>query len=533
MKNTLPIQLLFAAFLLLNLNSCNTNASSVDEGLIRQTLNELKSSDNPDNEEIYSYIEEMYSRAGHQLIWTEEVKAEALEILGNAEIHGLNSDDYRYEELLNAGEDASNSLSDLETDITFTYGMLQFGRHLLEGKTSPEQFFDNWEYKRRQFSSATAGLLQESIEENNLDKYVSSLMPEAGYYEGLMLWMQKYYEGDYDHISKINFDNLPIKKGESHPAIPEVKYRLSQFASYSGSNPSEIFDDELEAALEDFQTKMGLPTDGIIDQNTLDALNMSPEEKKDMLRINMERARWLLHNLPEKFLIVNIAAYELYIYDNHEKVYKTPVIVGKVHHETPVFHDTMEYIEFNCTWTVPRSITGEILSSVQNNPDYLESRHFEVLSGEEVIDASTIDWESFTAEDFPYVFRQKPGDFNSLGTMKFIFPNEYAVYLHDTPAKSLFEKEGTRAFSHGCVRVKDPKALAAFILADQGVKESEIDSILATQETTRVILENPLPVFLTYWTVFPEFPFNDPNTMHFVHDVYGRDEAILDALDNR
>ncbi|MEJ2214863.1 MAG: peptidoglycan-binding protein, partial [Gammaproteobacteria bacterium] len=275
MKNIFPLPLLFAALLLLNLSSCSTSSEPVDGEIIRQKLTELKSSDSSENDPIYAYIEKIYSLTGNQLIWDEESKAEALNILGNAEIHGLNSDDYRYEELL-TNEEGESSLSELETDIGFTYGMLLFGHHMLEGRTRPEQFFKDWAYKRRDFSETTAELLVDCIREHDLNRYVQSVMPEGGFYEGLMLWMEKYYNGDYDLDSKISFDKLPVNQGESHPGIIEIKYRLSQYDSYSSDQPSELFDEELETALIDFQTKMGLPADGIIDQGTLDALNMSP-----------------------------------------------------------------------------------------------------------------------------------------------------------------------------------------------------------------------------------------------------------------
>ncbi|MEJ2005122.1 MAG: L,D-transpeptidase family protein [Cyclobacteriaceae bacterium] len=531
MKITFQIQLFLAAFLLFSSACTGSREVSVDKELISQFLSDLKTSAPNVNPEIFSHLEHIYNTAGYQLIWNDNTKDAAHEILGKAEIHGLSPADYKYEELKKRKEEPGKSDNEvLETDMLYTYAMLQFGRHMIEGRTDPEDFEKVWHYERRDFNDTNVDSLLKALNEDNLQLYVSEVIPEGGYYEGLMLWMQRYLNGDFDHIRPIGFDEMPVEKGAAGQDIVELKYRLSQYDSYSGDKPSDVFDDELESAIIEFQKKNGLPSDGVIGQGTLDALNLSPEEKKDIVRINMERARWLLHTLPEKFLLVNIAGYDLVIFDDLKRVYKTPVIVGKVHHETPIFHSELEYIEFNCTWTVPRSISGEILASIKKNPDYLSSRHFEVLSGESVVDPSGINWDEYSRDNLPYVFRQKPGPWNSLGTMKFIFPNEYSVYLHDTPTKYLFVQEGTRAFSHGCVRVKNPKELAAFILKDQNVSESEIDDILASQETKRILLENKLPIYLTYWTVFPEFPFDDPETMHFVKDVYGRDEPILKAL---
>jgi len=500
--------------------------------IVEEIMEDMKSSDHPENLATYHFISHIYSRNDHQAIWNERNKQLAMEELGKIRLHGLNPGDYRVDELkarVNSTE--KNTYQALKTDVLLTYSMIQFGRHMIEGRTDPEYFYDTWHYQRRRYSDATADFLTSCIKTEKLGSYVKHIIPEGGYYDGLMRWMEKYYAGEFENNALMSFERMPIRKGDRSADIVELKFRLSQFGSYSDEEPSDLFDTELESAVKAFQANMGIAADGVVGRETLDALNMTADEKRDMVIVNMERARWLLHNLPEKLLLVNIAGYELYIFDKLQKVYQTPVIVGKIQHETPIFHSDMEYIELNCTWTVPRSIAiNEILPSVKKNPDYLSSRHFEVLSNGIVVNPSTINWSSYSSSNLPFVVRQKPGPFNSLGTMKFIFPNNYSVYLHDTPARYLFEKEGTRAFSHGCVRVKDPKALASFILADQGVTESDIDEILASEETQRVYLEKPLPVFLTYWTVFPEFPFNDINTMHFVKDIYGRDKAILEGL---
>ena len=419
----------------------------------------------------------------------------------------------------------------LTTDVMLTYGILHFSRHLIEGKTDPKQFFDSWNYRRLNFENQMAEEIFFAIMRDKLELFIEEIIPESNYYTALYHWMVRYYRGEFDGTSYLELDHLPLKFGYTGPEIIDLKYRLSQFGSYSTRNPSPDFDLDLENAVRSFQKKMGIISDGIIGRETLAALNITPEQKRDIIRVNMERARWLLHVLPDEFLMVNIAGYELYYFRNEEVLFQTPVIVGEADHQTPVFFADLKTIEFNCTWTVPRSIAvNEILPTIKKKPQYLETNHFEVLQGGRVTDPSSISWDEFSSDYFPVTLRQLPGPYNPLGKIKFIFPNDYMVYLHDTPAKNLFEEEGSRAFSHGCVRVKNPLQLATMILGKQGMTSEEIDSILQTSETVQVEIEQPIPVFLTYWTVFPSYPVDADAGLHWVRDIYGRDEEILRAL---
>ncbi len=208
-------------------------------------------------------------------------------------------------------------------------------------------------------------------------------------------------------------------------------------------------------------------------------------------------------------------------------MWESRVQVGKPYHATPIFKDTMRYIDFNPTWTIPPGILRkETLPRVRRDPEYLSRNNMSVVTTSgKIVDPSTIDWAA-TTKGFPYMIRQEPGPHNSLGRVKFMFPNKYMVYLHDTPSKGLFARS-ERAFSHGCIRTQNPFDLAELLLADQGWDRTRIDQVLASKKTTRVNLDNPITVMLLYWTA----EVDEDGTVHFRKDVYNRDAPIIKGLD--
>jgi murein L,D-transpeptidase YcbB/YkuD len=252
------------------------------------------------------------------------------------------------------------------------------------------------------------------------------------------------------------------------------------------------------------------------------------ETRIDQIRVNLERGRWVLHDLEDTFLIVNIAGFLVAYVKDHAVVWQSRVQVGKPYRKTPVFKAEMKYLVFNPTWTVPPTILAkDLLPAVQRNPTYLKDNKIRVLeTNGKAVDPSTLDWSKYTARNFPYMLRQDPGTNNALGVVKFIFPNKHLVFLHDTPSKSLFEKE-TRTFSSGCIRVEEPLALAELLLDDPATwNRARINEVIQSQETKTVYLRQPLPVLLLYWTAMVEAD----DQVHFMPDVYSRDAAILEDL---
>ncbi|MCP4073143.1 MAG: L,D-transpeptidase family protein [Hyphomicrobiales bacterium] len=251
------------------------------------------------------------------------------------------------------------------------------------------------------------------------------------------------------------------------------------------------------------------------------------DAKRRQIIVNMERWRWLPSNLGKNYVLVNQAAFSVDIYNNNKKIDSRRVIVGKPYFKTPMFSHKIQYADFNPTWTVPRSIAGnEILPKLRKDPSYLAKRgyllHTSWKADAPVMNAHSIDWQSVSSRNFPYRIVQPPGDSNALGQVKFLFPNRFNVYLHDTPSRSLFKKKA-RALSHGCIRVHEPLEFAATLYSlNSSLRRNKIDAIVASKKTTRVKLNKPVPVHLTYFTVW----VSDNGKATFHKDIYKRDILV-------
>ena len=254
--------------------------------------------------------------------------------------------------------------------------------------------------------------------------------------------------------------------------------------------------------------------------------------KGKQIIVNMERWRWLPRSLGKKHVLVNQAAFEMRIYEGGKTVDIRRVVVGKPYHKTPMFSHKIQYSDFNPTWTVPRSIAGnEILPKLRKDSSYLEKRGYKVHTSWKadapVMNAHSVDWHSVNGKNFPYKIVQQPGGTNALGVVKFLFPNKFNVYLHDTQSKNLFSKSA-RAFSHGCIRVEKPLEFAEKLYGSRTLNQSKIQKILANPETQRVKLKKPVPVHLTYFTAWVE-----GGKVKYHKDVYGRDKLVGNLLFGR
>jgi L,D-transpeptidase YcbB len=268
-----------------------------------------------------------------------------------------------------------------------------------------------------------------------------------------------------------------------------------------------------------------LRPDGIVGNATIARLNDTGEQKQVQRIIDsMERLRWMPRDFGARHVLVNQAAFELQVVDHDRPIWKTRVIVGKPNTQTAVFSDVMETVEFNPYWGVPQSIIiKEMLPKLRRDPSYLDRNGYEVLDsrGRE-ISSSYVDWWRF-GNKVPLSVRQPPGESNALGVVKFLFPNSHAIYMHDTPTRSLFEKK-VRAFSHGCVRVQNPRELAELVL---GWDAERVDEAIAQGANQAVKLSRKLPVHLAYFTAWPD----ETGRIIMYPDVYSRDAQLEKALD--
>jgi len=258
-------------------------------------------------------------------------------------------------------------------------------------------------------------------------------------------------------------------------------------------------------------------------------INITAEVKREMLMANLERKRWIKPLGDAPHVRVNIASFKMQFIDKNEEVYFSNVVVGKQQKKTPVFTDTLELVVLNPTWTLPHSITStETLSKLKKDPNYLQKHQMVLMTrGGEIIDPNGIDWSQYSQHNFPYMVRQEPGPHNSLGRVKFLFPNKYSIYMHDTPSKYLFAKE-KRAFSHGCMRLQNPLDFALFILKkdDANWSKEKIDDIIASEKTDVIRLKNYYPVQILYQTT----GLNSNGEIYFYNDIYSRDNILFKKL---
>ncbi|HEX8821962.1 MAG TPA: L,D-transpeptidase family protein [Archangium sp.] len=312
-----------------------------------------------------------------------------------------------------------------------------------------------------------------------------------------------------------------------------VRTAMEEEAPQSPREPSseEFYDAELEEAVKTFQRRHGLPVDGKVGKGTLKALRVPVEERIAQLRVNLDRWRWAPRQLEQRYVMVNLPAFELEAVDQGQTVLRMPVIIGEPDWSTPVFEDEVEYLVLNPEWNVPRQITEEeVLPKLREDAGAAGKLGLKVIdrtTGQEV-DPHAVEWSATEAGQGPYRFQQAPGESNPLGRVKFIFPNRFSIYLHDTPNPKLFE-EASRAFSHGCVRVSEPVKLADFMLrGHEGWTQESLEAAMEEGgKPRRVELPAPVPVYLLYWTAF----VNDEGRVEFRPDLYQRDWAVRRALE--
>ena len=440
--------------------------------------------------------------------------------------HGLRPADYHLRAVSRlADEDRAGALVDLELALSDAFVML--ASHLLAGRLNPESLDPEWFASRRHRDLLP--VIQKAAAMNAPGEALIELLPTGEGYARLVRRLAFLREilarGGWPTVDA----GPTLRQGDTGPRVRQVAERLRMSGYYDGT-AGEDFDAALAEAVMRFQTLHGLTADAVIGAATLRALNVTPQERMDQVVVNLERWRWLPEELGERYIIVNIAGYNLDVIEQGQTRLSMRVVVGQPYRRTPVFSGTMTYLVLNPWWEVPRSIAvRDKLPLIKADSGYLARFNYSVLSGwgadEQLLDPAGIDWSAVTAKNFQFRLRQAPGPQNALGRVKFMFPNPHSVYLHDTPSRELFAKDA-RSFSSGCIRLEHPIELAELLLSGgERWSRPEIERVLATGRETVVKLAAPLPVHLLYWTAWA-----DEEGIQFRDDIYGRDERVLREL---
>jgi murein L,D-transpeptidase YcbB/YkuD len=498
----------------------------------------LSEADEPrvDGIEIVSaaLLADIYGELDFEPVWPDAERVERwLGTISKARDDGFDAADFHYEAIreIHAELPSRKAVTPdrrTEIELILTDSLIRFAYSEAFGKTNPYEFDTRWNYRRENRADSAAEALANLLRAASPGDELGQYMVRPPFYEALRANYVKYR----DIVADGGWPEVPagktIRPGDSDPRIPVIAERLAISGDIDDAGvTTDTLDDRLEAGVRRFQTRHSLTADGIIGPGTLVAMNVPASERLETIRVNLERFRWLADDFEEDMVIVNIAGFEAHVLKGGEVVWSTRVQVGRAYRQTPIFRDEITYLAINPTWTAPRSLaTRDVLPRIQNDPSYVIERGFDVRdrNGNNV-DPTTIDWGSLSRNNFPYTLVQRPGPYNAMGQVKFMFPNRYSVYLHDTPSRYLFEREA-RAFSAGCIRTERPFELAELLLGPQGWDRARIQEVLDSGRLTNVVLETPMPVLLTYFTA----GVDDEGTLFFFPDIYERDKRIADEL---
>ncbi|HUU45124.1 MAG TPA: L,D-transpeptidase family protein [Acidobacteriota bacterium] len=487
-----------------------------------------------------------YERRAFEPVWITNGRPSAavdslMEALGRAEDEGLRSVDYHLESIRALhvaalrpadrwnGLDTA-SLVDLEMLLTDAF--LTYGAHLVGGRVNPRTIDAEWHAKAREVDLVSE--LEKAVADGRIGTHLRGLTPVQREYALLRRALRKYREiaaaGGWGEVPEGSL----IHPGDSDPRVPALRQRLAQSDGLDTAVPATadpVYDEGLQQAVMRFQKRHGLKDDGVVGPKTVVALNVPAAQRAEQVALNMERWRWLPQDLGQRHILVNIAAFETDVVEAGKTVMQMRVIVGKPYRRTPVFSDRMTYLVLNPYWNVPHNITiQDIVPKVRKDPGYLAAQRIHIMQGWQgaprIVDPSSIDWSQVSQRNFPYWLRQDPGPLNALGRIKFMFPNEFNIYLHDTPKPEQFADE-ERGFSSGCIRVERSLDLAEYVLrGDPRWSRDALVAALKSDADRTVRLPEPIPVHLLYWTAWVD----DEGVVHFRNDIYGRDGPLRDAF---
>jgi murein L,D-transpeptidase YcbB/YkuD len=475
-------------------------------------------------------LPELYERRDFEFLWTADMAAVLMAAIDDSESHGLLPSDAHREALasrMRGGDTLGATFGrDAELELLLSDAFLRLAYTLHFGKLDPVDTHPEWNFERSLTPDGSLPVIEYALSRGDISGFLARVAPQGPIYAGMRSALARYRE----LAAAGGWPSVPpgdtLEEGSRGPRVAALRARLEVADPQLSKQVAdrELFDADLADAVRRFQTAHGLDVDAKVGPGTVADLNVSAAERIDQLRANLERVRWVFPGIGDDFLVVNIAGYRLYLVRGRQLVWTTRVQVGKPYHQTPVFRDEITYLVLNPTWTVPPGILrNETLPAIRKDSSYLVKQNMTVVdrSGR-AIDPATLDWNA----SFPYFVRQEPGPNNSLGRVKFMFPNPYMVYLHDTPSRRLFDR-ADRTFSHGCIRVEDPLRLAEMLLATTpGWDRDAIDRALTDGATRTVTLANPMPVMLLYFTA----EVDAEGHVNFYRDPYDRDRAVIDGL---
>lgn len=470
-------------------------------------------------------LDAVYAQRQYAPLWNNSAKVQSIaNILATSTQHGLNPADYHLDAIMARANSGSTEL-----DLLLTDGLMRYASDVRVGRVSPRQV-KGFRYIPAQTIDPVA-LVLAAAEASDLNAYLDALPPRSPVYGGLVQVLAKLRlmeaTGGWPQLS----DGRKIEPGNTSPRVIELRKRLAATGELGDAQLVEDakYDSALVNAVKAYQARNGLEPDGVIGRGTRQMLNIPVSYRIQQTIANMERMRWQPDFLGDRYVFVNVPAYHLIAASNGEINLSMRVVVGRPQRATPIFSDNIRMVEFNPDWHVPPTIAREdVLPNLIKNPLYaLEHKNVRMYQNGVEIDPTTVDWT--TANIRNYRLRAPPGPRNPLGTVKFLFPNRFDVYLHDTSEPGLFTKTD-RAISSGCVRVASPADLANWLLGPDQANWSEDRRarIMASERQTRLIMKNPVPVYLAYITAW----LGEDQVPAFRQDIYKLDDELIKAVES-
>ncbi len=488
-------------------------------------------------------ISSFYEKRNYNTLWVMRngLTPEAQKLILNleeADSEGLIPEDYHLNQIkelqaLLQKKPLNNEII-AELELLLTDALLLFSSHLISGRVKPAFVDPDWFFLNHENNNS---LILEAASSNQIDSFFKMIRPSHKFYYRLMDALKLYISIRKQGGWSVVPSGPALRMGDKDERVEWIRKRLSitgETGNPGFSVPLDSFDESLSEGVRKFQKRHGLETDGVVGAKTLAAMNVSVEDRIRQIEINLERWRWIPRDLGVRYILVNIADYSLAVVENQEIVLEMKVVVGKAYRQTPVFSEKMRYLVLNPFWSIPLKIAVEDkLPIIINDPDYLTKQGIKVLDGwsenAQEINPAVINWKKMNMNYFPYNLRQDPGPMNALGKIKFMFPNKFFIYLHDTPQRGLFRR-AARDFSSGCIRIEKPFELAVYLLKNDPQWPPEAIKEAMGKGVQKVIrLKDFIPVHLLYWTAW----VNDHGVVHFGNDIYNRDPSLSRAIKSR
>ena len=504
-------------------SSWQKESSRYLEQLLKNNPDQLQELKQPD-------VLEFYRERKYKPLWSNEKGRldrayDLLHVIINARDEGLDPADYYFEEF-NKYWDTTGLGESVQLDLLLSAALHRYSSDVYSGRLIASDLDPDWHIKNKPLN--VSRLFADVSGKSSIAKLLKELPPQHAGYQSLKQQLHNFRElAQQGGWQRLGWGPV-LERGMQHEQVVPLRRRLKLTGDLAVDPfpDMDMFDRWLEEAVMHYQARHGLDVDGKVGPRTRRSLNVTVNERIRQIRINLERWRWLPRKLGKRYVMVNMTGFELYIMENGSVVLDMPVIVGKSYRSTPTFSSLISYMVYNPYWTIPRKLVLEDIIPRQLRDDsYLTRKSIKVYRGWEnpkAVDPKTVDWRKINPDRFPYWMRQDPGPKNALGRIKFLFSNPYEIYLHGTPDKHLFDR-AVRAFSSGCIRVKDPVRLAAFLLNDgtQQMEEEVLENIhLGSNQG--VTLPVAVPIYLVYWTAWVD----QDGKINFRDDIYDRDTRL-------